>query len=186
MGAGVLWSVSGKSTVKSPEKAPQRHAAADRVTMALAPNQSSSPMVLPTILKTRLSNRHLLTAGKLPLAFEPNQGQTDARAAYVSHGSGYGLFLTPNEAILSLGAGPKGSAPMSAVRMQFEGASGDAKVAATDSLPGKTNYFRGNDSSRWVRNVPTFSRVNYSGVYPGVDLVFYGKQGHLEYDFTVR
>jgi len=142
--------------------------------------------VLSTILKTRLSNRHLLTAGKRPLAFEPNQGQTDPRAAYVSHGSGYGLFLTPNEAVLSLGAGSTASAQMSAVHMQFEGASGAAKIAATDPLPGKANYFRGNDSSRWVRNVPTFARVNYLGVYPGVDLVFYGKQGQLEYDFTVR
>jgi uncharacterized repeat protein (TIGR01451 family) len=128
-----------------------------------------------------------VAAAKLPLAFEPNMGQTDARASYVAHGAGYGLFLTPSEAILSLGVAAKNSTAVNnAVHMQLEGASSNPKIAASEPLPGKSNYFRGNDSSRWVRNVPTFARVRYSDVYPGVDLVFYGKQGQLEYDFALR
>jgi len=191
MGASVLWSVSGKSAVTSPGKSPHHQASPDRITTdrdttALAPQPSSLSAPLAS-LKVPVSSHRLLVAGRLPLAFEPNQGQTGKRAAYISHGAGYGLFLTPNEAILALGAPSKASDPANAaVHMQFEGAARDLKIAASKPLPGKTNYFRGNDPSRWVRNVPTFARVNYGGVYPGVDLVFYGKQGKLEYDFTVR
>ena len=52
-------------------------------------------------------------------------------------------------------------------------------------LPGRSNYFIGNDPSRWRRNVPQFSRVQYRNLYSGIDLDFYGKQGRLEYDFEV-
>ena len=70
--------------------------------------------------------------------------------------------------------------------MQLIGANPAAQVAGTDELPGKTNYFIGNDPSQWRKNVPTYSKVKYQGVYPGVDLVYYGTQGgELEYDFVV-
>jgi uncharacterized repeat protein (TIGR01451 family) len=195
MGAGVLWSVSGKSPVKShhksPEAAPQHKTPAqDRITTAEAAPDATSPAptkAAPAFLPAMLKAQRLAVAAKLPLSFEPNQGQTDARAAYVARGAGYGLFLTPTEAVLSLGAATQNSASANAaIHMQIEGASPEMKIAASDPLPGRSNYFRGNDRSHWVRNVPTFSRVRYSGVYPGVDLVFYGNQGQLEYDFAVR
>src|SRR5258708_37220891 len=69
--------------------------------------------------------------------------------------------------------------------MHFAGANRDAKVAAAQALPGHTNYLLGNDPSRWRRNIPQFSRVQYRDLYPGIDLDFYGKQGRLEYDFEV-
>ena len=37
--------------------------------------------------------------------------------------------------------------------------------------------------SKWHTDIPQFARVRYRGVYPGIDLVYYGKQGQLEYDF---
>lgn len=174
MGAGALWSVSGYVTGKVSGKAAKSKAPE----MAA---QTQAPMAGPA----RVQARSLVATGKLPLAFEPNQGQTDAGAAYIAHGSGYGLFLMPTEAVLALGAGSKNSSP-AAVRMQMEGASANPKIEASEALPGKVNYIRGNDRSRWVRNVPTFARVQYSSVYPGIDLVYYGKQGQLEYDFAVR
>ncbi len=59
-------------------------------------------------------------------------------------------------------------------------------ATGTDELPGKANYFIGNDPRQWHTNVPTYAKVRYEGVYPGVDLVYYGTQGgELEYDFVV-
>src|SRR6185436_10013690 len=54
-----------------------------------------------------------------------------------------------------------------------------------DELPGKINYFVGNDPMKWHTNVRTHARVRYEGVYPGIDLVYYGNEGRLEYDFIV-
>ena len=54
-----------------------------------------------------------------------------------------------------------------------------------EQLPGTANYFIGNDPSKWHSNVPTYAKVKYAGVYPGVDLVYYGSQRQLEYDFVV-
>src|SRR5205823_3719035 len=70
------------------------------------------------------------------------------------------------------------------VRMQFSGAN-IAAVNGAEWLPGHTNYFIGNDSSRWLRNIPQFGRVRYNDLYSGINLDFYGRQGRLEYDFTV-
>ena len=60
-----------------------------------------------------------------------------------------------------------------------------AVVSGDDQLPGKSNYFIGNNPAKWHRDIPQFARVRYQGVYPGVDLVYYGNQGQLEYDFEV-
>jgi hypothetical protein len=144
--------------------------------------------------------------GKLPLRFEENQGQTAREVRYVSHGSGYELFLTPKEAVLALRskvphdlsplhraetlralrkARRSGSGPLTAVRLRLEGANANAQIEGIDQLEGKSNYFIGNDPKKWRTNVTSYSRVKYSGVYPGVDLLFYGNQRRLEYDFTV-
>ena len=122
--------------------------------------------------------------GKLPLSFEPNRGQVDAQVQYVSRGPGYSLFLTPGEAVLSLQGKGKG-AGASTLRMQIVGADTAAKVAGDQKLPGTVNYFEGADNSKWKTAIPTYQRVAYSNVYPGVNLVYYGKQHELEYDFVV-
>jgi beta-propeller repeat-containing protein len=134
----------------------------------------------------------------LPLFFEPNQGQTAPQVKFVARGAGYGLFLTSDEAVLSLhrpSSAPTATAPRTAtaplpasssvIRMKLEGANSAASVSGTEPLPGKSNYFIGNDPAKWRQNIPQFARVEYKGVYPGVDLVYYGDQGQLEYDFRV-
>jgi Abnormal spindle-like microcephaly-assoc'd, ASPM-SPD-2-Hydin/Beta-propeller repeat len=143
--------------------------------------------------------------GKLPLSFEENQGQTAREVRYVSHGSGYELFLTPQEAVLALAPSvPQDLSPLhrmatlrasrkvrdtrqlTAIRLRLEGANSDAKITGMDQLPGRTNYFIGNDPSKWHTDVPSYAQVRYSGIYPGVDLVFHGNQRRLEYDFVVE
>jgi len=142
--------------------------------------------------------------GKLPLRFEENQGQSAREVRYVSHGSGYELFLTPQEAVLALRANrPLDLSPLhrtasiralrkarrasqvTAIRMRLEGANPEPQIAGTDPLPTKVNYFIGNDPKKWRTDVPSYARVKYTGVYPGVDLVFYGNQRRLEYDFVI-
>jgi hypothetical protein len=115
--------------------------------------------------------------GKLPLSFEENRGQTDARVRFLAHGEGYSLFLTDSEAVLALRS--------DVVRMQLAGAKGRAFVSGMEELPGKANYFIGNEPAKWRSNVPTYGKVSYKDVYPGVDLIYYGNQRQLEYDFVI-
>ena len=119
--------------------------------------------------------------GKLPLSFEANQGQTDARVKFLSRGSGYTLFLTQDSAVLSL----HGKNASAALRMKVLGANWHAAVAGTEALPGRSNYFVGSDPKAWRTNVPTYAAVKYTSVYPGIDLVYHGNQRLLEYDFVV-
>ncbi len=122
--------------------------------------------------------------GKLPLIFEANRGQTDARVKFLSRGRGYTLFLTESEAVLSLrGAEGKGRV----LRVKLLGAKAEPKMTGLDRLPGVSNYFLGRDRSKWRTGVPHYAKVGYEGVYPGIDLVFYGtNQRQLEYDFIVQ
>jgi beta-propeller repeat-containing protein len=142
--------------------------------------------------------------GKLPLSFETNQGQTGKRVKFLARGRGYSLFLTSNEAVLALkraspeskeakGAADAGlalsrstpSESTECVRMKLVGVSPAARESGVDELPGKANYFIGNDPKKWRTNVPTYAKVKYEAVYPGVDLIYYGNQQQLEYDFVV-
>src|SRR5687768_4706538 len=123
------------------------------------------------------------TFGKLPLQFEVNRGQADARVKFLARGRGYNLFLTPTEAVLALRKGVAGEAAV--LRMSLAGANPSTAVSGADELAGKSNYFVGKDASKWRAGVETFARVKYAGVYEGVDLVYYGNQGQLEYDFHV-
>ena len=79
---------------------------------------------------------------------------------------------------------PESLAP-AVLRMKLVGANPQAKVTGLEELPGKSNYFMGNDPKKWRTNVPNYAKVKYAKVYPGVDLVYYGNQGNLEYDFVV-
>jgi len=122
--------------------------------------------------------------GKLPLQFEANRGQTHQDVRFLSRGAGYSLYLTASEAVLVL-AKPDAKTQPVALRMSLVGAAREPAVTGLDELPGKANYFVGKDRSRWRTNVPTYARVQYQNVYPGIDLVYYGNQRQLEYDFVV-
>ncbi len=123
--------------------------------------------------------------GKLPLGFEANLGQTDEQVKFLSRGPGYTIFLTPSEAVLSLRKTEGEKVTQQVVRMTAVGVNPAAAMTALDELPGKSNYFIGGDPTLWRTGVPSYSRVRYREVYPGIDLVFYGNQRRLEYDFVV-
>lgn len=117
----------------------------------------------------------------LPLSFEQNQGQTDARVKFLSRGPGYTMFLTGRDTVLSLQAGKRAES----LRLRWLGANTRAPLAGSEPLSLKSNYFIGNDPSKWRTNVANFGRVTYTSLYPGVDLTFYGNQGRLENDIVV-
>src|SRR5437762_1954940 len=146
------------------------------------------------------------TYGKQPLSLEANVGQTNRQVKFLSRGNGYTLFLTHRgEAVLALRkpapkADPRKPASLASrpgrlkrdaagtstvVRMKLVGGNAKPRAEALGELAGKANYFIGNDPKRWRTNVATYAKVKYEGVYPGVDLVYYGNQGQLEYDFVV-
>jgi hypothetical protein len=142
-------------------------------------------------------NRALVSEayGKLPLRFEVNAGQADKEIKFLSRGSGYNLFLTPTEAVLALhrekvmteadsqvSAADKGR---SIVRMKLSGANPAPLIEGENALPGRSNYIIGADPGKWRRNVVSYAKVRYRSVYPGIDMVYYGNQQQLEYDFVV-
>src|SRR4030095_1710733 len=126
--------------------------------------------------------RSLLSS--VPLHFERNDGQADPEVRFLARGSGYGLYLTPEEAVLALVS--KDNPHPEVVRWRLVGANRAAPVSGEDLLPGKANYLVGNDPSRWRRDVPLYGRVLYAGVYPGISLSYYGDQRHLEYDLELE
>src|SRR5215204_6523090 len=142
--------------------------------------------------RTKIAERF----GELPLSFEINRGQTDPAVKFLSHGPGYDLFLTANEAVLSLSKSltpvvdkfqnPGATVAEGAVlRLKMIGVNATAHVEGQEQLPGKVNYFNGNDRAQWRRNIPTYRKVHYTDVYPGIDIVYYGNQREFEYDFVV-
>lgn len=133
--------------------------------------------------------------GKLPLSFETNQGQIEESVRFVSRGPRYTLFLTGTDAVLSLrqrrsdtAAEPSDelfSVSRRSLRIHLIGAADAPRISGREPLPGTVNYFIGNDPRQWRTKIPTYARVHYKEVYPGIDLTYYGNQGKLEYDFIV-
>ncbi len=120
--------------------------------------------------------------GKLPLRFEANHGQAADSVDFLTHGSGYGLSFNKREAVLTLNR--TSSTKADVLRIQVAGSSATAPVGGAP-LPGIVNYIEGSDPQTWKTNIPTYAEVRYPAVYPGVDLVYYGNEQRLEYDFVV-
>jgi len=121
-------------------------------------------------------------SGNLAPRFEPNRGQADPQVRFLARGRGHTLFLTSDEAVLALTRGPGDAA---VVRMSLVGAQPSPRVTELEKLPGIVNYLIGNDPANWRTGIPTYARVKYESVYRGIDLVYHGSQGELEYDFIV-
>jgi len=178
-----------------------------------SPKISSSIHASPTDADAKAKAKTLDQYGTLPLSFEANQGQADWRVKFLSRTGGSTLFLTQDEAVLAL-SGQKSNnnkatstgahrlQPVTAesriaesamaesikggvLRMKLHHANLKARITGLDQLEGTSNYFIGNDPAKWRRKVPTYGKVKYKGVYPGIDLVYYGNQRQLEYDFIV-
>jgi hypothetical protein len=172
----------------------------------MASNHTAASAQAPAPLSAAQKQNWTSVYGELPLAFETNEGQTAPPVHYIARGQGYQLFLTNQEAVLTLrhpavpgtkatkgpsllaaraNRKPASLAKASVLRMHFDGANPAAEIVGAKPLPGKTNYFIGNDPKKWHTDVPSYEAVRYQGIYPGVDLLFYGHQQRLEYDFIV-
>ncbi len=139
--------------------------------------------------------------GNLPLSFERNDGQAGPQALFVSRSPHVNILLSADGLSVNLShhdwSGIKalpnhpGATPLidvnsvHAFQFKFLGSNGAPSVTGLDELPGKSNYLRGRDSQKWLRNIPTYARAKLGDVYPGVDVIYYGNGGQLEYDLSV-
>src|SRR5215207_125966 len=139
--------------------------------------------------------RSLEAFGKLPIRFEANRGQAGGAAKFLARGAGYTLFLSEKGATLRLrhnapksdddNPGARAASDRSTLRVRLEGSNRSPKVSGVEEMRGRSNYLVGRDPSRWLTGVPVYAKVAYESVYPGVDMVYYGSEGRLEYDFLV-
>src|SRR5262249_15917111 len=114
----------------------------------------------------------------LPLSFELNAGQFTANVHYVARSGVHQLYLDAGETILSTKNQPS-------LRTKLAGLNPSAPTVGEDRQAGTSNYFIGNDPAKWRTSVPNYGRVRYVGIYPGIDLIYYGHDGTLEYDWIV-
>jgi len=167
--------------------------------------RAGNPHAAPAQPQPKTQARLIETYGDQALVFEPNRGQTDDQVKFLSRGRGFTLFLTSTDAVLALvqpsdslisrleGKNFNGLSHSSqttafrstSLRLKLEGANPSPMVIGLDELPSRSNYFIGNDSTKWRTNVPNYAKVQYKNVYPGVNLIYYGNQRQLEYDFVV-
>jgi len=120
--------------------------------------------------------------GARQINFEPYLSPDGRQTKFASRTAGDTLLVSPSEAELRL---VRGTATSAVRRMRLLNANPKASAAGLEELTGKVNYFIGNDPAQWRTNVPIYAKVTYRGIYPGIDVVYYGDQGSLEYDFVV-
>jgi len=157
--------------------------------VALAPAHASptetKPVALPKVdsSKKEINDRARRSMSLLPLSFEKNQGQTDERVKYLSRGDGYTLLLTQRETLLTMrDKSPENKNGGHVLRMSLKDSNPAPKVEGVDGTQARSNYLIGKSQITGVEN---FSKVKLSSVYDGIDVVYYGNQGKLEYDFVV-
>jgi hypothetical protein len=142
-----------------------------------------------------------LQYGSLPLSFERNMGQAAEDVEFLAHGTKYTVFLGADEMVLALsrphlpenngiralvrGKISRSDSAVSVLHINFAGAATGNGLQGLQELPGKANYFLGNNPAHWHRDVPTFARIEHKNLYAGIGVQYYGYQGGLEYDFLV-
>jgi len=145
------------------------------------------------------SKTAIASYAKLPMTFEGNVGQTDSQVKFLARSSGHVVFLTSGGMVFSARSQfvAKDGAPANAqpaskqtqngavIQLNMVGANPNPTAVGEDPQPGKANYFIGRDPKKWHTNVVAYGKVHYKGVYPGIDLVYYGNHSQLEYDFEV-
>ena len=125
----------------------------------------------------------------LPLIFEPNHGQAEEQAQFVTRTVGLTVLLEGNRTELVVPPEwPLLKVPSShpgIVSIELIGST-NVVMKGTDLLLGKSHYYRGKDTSQWITDIPQFGKVKSENVYPNIDMVYYGTAGELEYDFVVN
>jgi hypothetical protein len=131
--------------------------------------------------------------GQISLSFEPNVGQEDGAVKFLSRTPSYTMFMKQDEVVLALrphspstAASQVPSSSSRTIHIKFVDANQAVEIKGLEELSGTVNYFVGNDESKWKTDISTYRKVNYNGIYSGIDLVFYGTNHKLEYDFVVK
>ncbi len=127
------------------------------------------------------SQRVIRDYATIPLSFEPSSDNLNQ--TYFCHGAAYALSIGSHGATVSVRSSSTGK--RSVIGLRFAGAKELQAARPGDPLPGRINYLKGDDVSKWRTDIPTYAKVRYQSVYPGIDLVYYGNQRRLEYDFLV-
>lgn len=117
---------------------------------------------------------------KLPISFIENQGQALEEAKFMAKTSQATIYFLPSEVQFTLASQNN----TSIIRMTFEGAE-PVQLGGEELLPGMANFFIGNDSSKWLTDIPTYSSVKYESLYPGIDLIFKGSEGNLKHELLI-
>src|SRR5271166_6401499 len=166
---------------------------------------STKPVAASPQPSAEQQGRVRATLEALPLAFEANQGQTDPQVKYMARGNGYTVFLTENDTVFALSSAHGGGltagkggldkasrvgatereTTAAAIHMKLVNGSAQPEVVAGSELPGVSNYFIGNDRTKWLQGVKHYATVSYHDVYPGVNMAFHGQQRQVEFDFVV-
>ncbi len=163
----------------------------DRIRGATPTAAPKSLSDVPQVIRKAQVRR---TFGELPLSFEPNRGQAGDGVRFLSRGPGYSYLMLDRELVFQFQSGefPGGSRPpaemgaISALRMRLVNGKPRPGIHGENRLPSWSHYLRGRDPQQWRLNVPTYSRVRYLQVYPGIDLIFYGNGRRLEFDFRLE
>ncbi len=150
---------------------------------------SVAPVLPALMLACMTQTVSAATAGRygaVPLAFEANRGQSDSDARYLVRRGKYQMFFRDHEAVLAVKAAPGNSSAPEVETLRFRWLhSGSTSLVGEAKTGGTSNYLIGNDPSKWKREIPQYGRVRYQNLYPGIDLIYYGKDGELEYDLLV-
>jgi len=134
--------------------------------------------------KQALASQHPAFAPAMPFVFEKNVGQTPGPFKFLAHGHGYSLGLTNGAAVMSLASG-LGGGKRSEMTIRPLGGNPNPVLSGADRQSAVANYFVGNDQRKWLKGVPMFGGARYKSVYPGIDMVYRGNEGQLEYDFVL-
>ena len=105
------------------------------------------------------------------------------RAGYISSVAGLDFQFQQNRAAIQVTQ--IGRPKDQPIELELAGANRAPQLSAEGQLPGIVNYFPSGDPRTWRTNLRTWSALRYRGVYPGIDLVYYGNRSALEYDFIV-
>ncbi len=147
----------------------------------------------------------------MPLYFIPNRGQLDDQVAYHVQGMDKSLYFTQQGITMTLARPSElkgdsgtldtrrlipriGKAPQNegengsdrwVVKLEFIGANSGVKPEGEEETGAIVSYFKGRQED-WKAGIPTYSKIAYRNLWPGIDLVYYGTVNRLKYEFVVH
>ncbi|WP_378953204.1 SBBP repeat-containing protein [Pelosinus sp. sgz500959] len=122
----------------------------------------------------------------LPIYFQLNRGQNNPEVKFLAQASGYNLLLTPSATVIILKPSADTQASTAVLQLEMSGANEHPQLFGVEELPSKVNYFVGDTPDKWLTNIPTYAKVKYQNIYPGIDILYSFNELQLEWDFIVH